>query len=245
MQYAVSRWVPDASAAVILPVYNEQSTISDVLDAVRQVFAGPVWVVDDGSTDQTAATLASRDDVRVLRHVTNLGYGQSLIDGFSAALDDGAEAIVTMDCDGQHEPRHIPDFLAALSGCDIVSGSRYLSTSLELGSPPPERQEINRRVTAMINRVTGWSITDAFCGFKGYRASALGRLLLSEPGYAMPLELWAQVHRAGLCVVELPVERIYFDGDRTFGLDLDDPDHRLGYYVRVWENALERAGLDG
>lgn len=240
MQYAVSRWVPDASAAVILPVYNEQSTISDVLDAVRLVFAGPVYVIDDGSTDGTASALDARDDVRVLRHERNVGYGQSLIDGFAAALRDGAEAVVTMDCDGQHEPRHIPDFLAALAGCDIVSGSRYLSTSLGAGTVPAERQEINRRITAMINRATGWSITDAFCGFKGYRAGALGRLSLSEPGYAMPLELWAEAYRAGLCVVELPVERIYFDGDRTFGLDLDDPDHRLGYYVRVWENALER-----
>lgn len=242
MQYAVSRWVPDASAAVILPVYNEQATIAGVLDAVRLVYAGPVYVVDDGSTDSTPAVLAGRDDVRVLRHGGNLGYGQSLIDGFAAALRDGAEAVVTMDCDGQHEPRHIPDFLAALAGCDIVSGSRYLSTSIELGSAPPERREINRRVTTMVNRATGWSITDAFCGFKGYRTSALQKLHLSEPGYAMPLELWAEAYRAGLCVIELPVERIYFDGDRTFGLDLDDPDHRLGYYVRVWENALEREG---
>lgn len=242
MQYAVSRWVPDASAAVILPVYNEQATIAGVLDAVRLVYAGPVYVVDDGSTDSTPAVLAGRDDVRVLRHDGNLGYGQSLIDGFAAALRDGAEAVVTMDCDGQHEPRHIPDFLAALAGCDIVSGSRYLSTSIELGSAPPERREINRRVTTMVNRATGWFITDAFCGFKGYRASALQKLHLSEPGYAMPLELWAEAYRAGLCVIELPVERIYFDGDRTFGLDLDDPDHRLGYYVRVWENALEREG---
>lgn len=224
----------------MLPVYNESSTVSEVLQAVRRAFAGPVYVIDDGSTDGTAGVLAGAPGVRTITHAENLGYGRSLIDGFSAALAGGAQAVVTMDCDGQHEPAHIPEFLAALARCDIVSGSRYHEESRVVGSAPESRRDINRRVTAMINRETGWDITDAFCGFKGYRAGALKRLRLSEPGYAMPLQLWAEAHRAGLCVVELPVERIYFDGDRSFGQDLDDPDHRLGYYVRVWENALER-----
>ncbi len=224
---------------VVLPVYNEGATVSDVLDAVRRVFDGTVIVVDDGSSDGTAAALSLRDDIEVITHATNAGYGRALIDGFARALADGADAVVTMDCDGQHEPEHIPEFLAALGGCDVASGSRYLAESEVLGSAPPSRQDVNRRVTSVINEVTGWSLTDAFCGFKAYRASALRAMRLTEPGYAMPLELWAQAHRNGLCVVELPVARIYFDGDRSFGQDLDDPEHRLGYYLRVWERALE------
>lgn len=226
--------------AVVLPVYNESKTLACVLDAVREVHSGSVYVVADGSDEATREVLAQRGDVSVLSHGENLGYGQSLIDGFSLALSEGADAVVTMDVDGQHEPRHIPQFLEALASCDIASGSRYLAQSVSCGDAPPSRQEINRRITAAINRTTGWSLTDAFCGFKAYRASALARMRLTEPGYAMPLELWAEAFRAGLSVKELPVERIYFDGDRTFGLDLDDPDRRLGYYVRVWENALER-----
>lgn len=225
---------------VVLPVYNEAATVGGVLDAVRRVFDGPVIVVDDGSSDGTAAALAVRDDIEVVTHPTNIGYGRALIDGFERALADGADAVVTMDCDGQHEPEHIPEFLAALEGCDLASGSRYLADSEVLGTAPPSRQDVNRRVTSMINEVTGWSLTDAFCGFKAYRASALRAMRLTEPGYAMPLELWAQAHRAGLCVIELPVARIYFDGDRSFGQDLDDPEHRLGYYLRVWAHALEK-----
>lgn len=229
-----------SSDAVVLPVYNEGGTVGDVIEAVRAVFAGAIIVVDDGSDDATPTVLAGRRDIEVVAHEANLGYGRSLIDGFAAALEAGAERVVTMDCDGQHEPAHIPEFLAALDECDIASGSRYLPESPVDGVAPPSRQDVNRRVTAAINEVTGWSLTDAFCGFKAYRSSALKAMRLSEPGYGMPLELWAEAYRAGLCVVELPVDRIYFDGDRSFGQDLDDPDRRLGYYLRVWERSLAK-----
>lgn len=228
------------SGVVVLPVYNEAPTVSCVLDAVHGVFDGPIIVVDDGSDDGTSALLAVRDDIELVTHASNRGYGASLIDGFAAALSTGCEAVITMDCDGQHEPAHIPEFLAALDECAIVSGSRYLPGSRSVGTAPAQRKDVNRRVTEIINRATGWSITDAFCGFKSYRAEALERLTLIEPGYAMPLELWARAFRAGLCVVEHPVERIYFDGDRSFGQDLDDPERRFGYYMQVWERSLHQ-----
>lgn len=228
------------SDAVVLPVYNEASTVGAVLDAVREHFDGVVIVVDDGSTDGTADVVGKRRDIVTLCNSANRGYGRSLADGMRMALSIGAERIVTMDCDGQHEPAHIPCFLGALSGADIVSGSRYLADSAVVGVAPEQRRAVNERVTAAINAVTGWGITDAFCGFKSYRADALARLDLTEDGYAMPLELWALAWRAGLRVTELPVERIYFDNDRSFGADLDDHEKRLAYYLRVWADALGR-----
>jgi len=230
------------SSVVVMPVYNEAETVGAVLDAVKEHFDGTIIVIDDGSTDETPRVLARRGDVSVVHLDANCGYGCALRIGFDMANDMGFEYIVTMDCDGQHEPAHIPQFLKALEvGGDIVSGSRYLPASGENGAAPADRREINQRVTAMINEHTGWSLTDSFCGFKAYRVDALQRIRLTEPGYAMPLELWAQAWCAKLSVSELAVERIYCDRDRSFGAELDDPERRVAYYLEVWNRALEEA----
>jgi dolichol-phosphate mannosyltransferase len=228
------------SDAIVMPVYNEARTLTSVLDEVRKHFTGTVVVVDDGSTDDTPAILAAREDIHVETIRGNCGYGCALMQGFSTATAMGVERLVTMDCDGQHEPAHIPEFLEALGrGYDVVSGSRYLPESRFVGIAPMERRRVNEIVTGEINAVTGWGLTDAFCGFKAYRADVLEAMELSEPGYAMPLELWASAYRLGLRVLEIPVERIYSDYDRTFGTDLDDPEKRLAYYLSVWRAALE------
>lgn len=226
--------------AVLLPVFNEAATVGYVLDAVREYFGGEVIVVDDGSTDDTPRVLAARSDVSVLHLDRNCGYGCALRVGFRVAADLGVERLVTMDCDGQHEPAHIPQFLSAMDEVgDIVSGSRYLPSSTSVGVAPPQRQAINHRITAMINDVTGWNLTDSFCGFKAYRMESLKRITLNEAGYAMPLELWAKAYRLGLSVREIPVERIYCDHDRSFGAGLDDPEARHSYYLDVWNRAME------
>jgi dolichol-phosphate mannosyltransferase len=228
------------SDAVLLPVYNEATTVDGVLDAVRRYFEGEVIVVDDGSTDETSRVLAARDDVAVVHLDRNCGYGCALKIGFRVAHDLGVTRLVTMDCDGQHEPAHIPQFLSALGGGgDIISGSRYLPGSATVGVAPESRQAINGRITAQINAVTGWELTDAFCGFKAYRLPSLDCIRLDEPGYAMPLELWAKAWKCGLSVREIPVERIYCDHERSFGPALDDPETRYAYYLDVWNRALE------
>ena len=232
-----------AREAVVLPVYEEAETVGCVLDAVRRHFDGLVIVVDDGSADETPNLLRARDDLVVLTHAVNRGYGQSLIDGMSYAHAHGIEHVVTMDCDGQHEPSHVRPFLDALAASDveIVSGSRYLPESPVIGTAPPRRREVNARVTSFINDVAGFGLTDAFCGLKAYRVAPIVSLALREPGYAMPMELWAKAHRAGLRVAERAIERIYHDQDRSFGADLDDHERRFAYYLRVWEAALAEA----
>lgn len=227
---------------VALPVFNEVRHVSPVLDEVRRYCdrsGSDILVVDDGSTDGTSELLAQRGDIRVVRHPQNRGYGAALLTAFQYAQDQGYDQLVTIDCDGQHEPCRIPRFFEACTGdVDIVSGSRYLAEFEGDTPPPPERRRINAQVTAELNRRLGLHLTDAFCGFKCYRVAALAKLRIAEPGYAMPLEVWVQAAAAGLRIVELPVPLIYLDEKRSFGGVLDDAHTRLEYYHLTLDRAI-------
>jgi dolichol-phosphate mannosyltransferase len=228
-----------------LPVYNEAAHVGGVLDEVLAV-TSDVLVVDDGSSDGTSDLLAARRDGRVVRHAANAGYGAALATAFREALAGPWDGLVTIDCDGQHQPRLIPEFVAACSNgtADLVSGSRYLQRFPGDSEPPAARRRINAEITAEINERLGLTLTDAFCGFKAYSRRALESLAITETGYAMPLEVWVQAAAAGLRIVELPVPLLYLDLARSFGGALDDATTRLAYYRRVLDRAEAAAAVD-
>jgi dolichol-phosphate mannosyltransferase len=221
-----------------LPVYNEVQYVDSILDKVVQ-FADRVLVIDDGSTDGTSDVLARRTDVHVIRHESNRGYGAALITAFQHTIDQGYAGLVTLDCDGQHQPKRIPEFIAAAADADIVSGSRYLEIFDGDDAPPEERLFINRRITHELNRRLGLELTDAFCGFKAYRTAALRQLSITDTGYAMPLQLWVQATSAKLRIKEIAVPLIYLDLERSFGGALDQSETRLRHYHQVIDAALE------
>jgi dolichol-phosphate mannosyltransferase len=230
-----------ARTLVVLPLYNEAPTLARVLDEVRRWAQGAgVLVVDDGSTDGSAEIVRAYPHVMVLTHAQNEGYGQSLIDGFAYALAHGYGAAVTLDCDEQHEPHQIPEFVARLREADIISGSRYLDPAAGGDPAPPDRKQLNEEITQEIRRLTGYPITDAFCGFKAYRAQALARLRLTEPSYGMPLQVWIQAAAHRLRVVEVPTARIYKNPERRFWGGLDDVAVRRRYYNDVLEREVNR-----
>ncbi|MGD2108208.1 MAG: glycosyltransferase family 2 protein [Phycisphaerae bacterium] len=222
-----------------IPVYNEERYLTRVI-AESKRYSRHILVVDDGSTDRTPALLRGQRSVHVVTHSRNLGYGKSLADAFAYARCEGYAWLITMDCDEQHEPARIPQFVEAIAigDADVISGTRYPRGFDAEGAAPADRRRINQHITALLNRRLGLKLTDAFCGFKAYRVSSLGSIEITEPGYAMPMQFWVQVVRGGLRVRELPVPLIYKDPTRHFGGTLDDPDARLRHYLQVLKREM-------
>jgi glycosyltransferase involved in cell wall biosynthesis len=229
---------------IAIPVYNERKYVRQVLERVRQ-FHDDILVVDDGSTDGTCKILgevACGTRIHTIRHATNSGYGQSLIDAFAYADCHRCDWVVTMDCDEQHEPEMIPEFIRQIrtDQWDLISGSRYMAPRKDDDLPPGDRRAINETITSLINGLFGWELTDAFCGFKAHRVSAMRKLRLTETGYAFPMQLWPQVCEHRLRLTEIPVRLIYNDPTRHFGGQLDDAGVRLRHYVEVLNGELRR-----
>ena len=220
-----------------LPVYNEVDHVTAAVDGALS-YSDEVLVVDDGSTDGTSGLLAARHDIHLVSHRHNRGYGAALRSAFQFAVGGEYEILVTIDCDGQHQPQLIPRFVEAAASSDMVSGSRYLREFPGDNDPPEDRRRINEQITAELNRRLGLNLTDAFCGFKAYRVEALRTIEFQEDGYAMPLEFWARAAECGLRIVELGVPLIYLDESRSFGGSLDDAERRLEVYRRVLDRAL-------
>jgi dolichol-phosphate mannosyltransferase len=227
-------------ALVAIPVFNEERYLRDVLEQTLP-FDVDILAVDDGSTDATPDVLAQFPQISVIRHERNRGYGAALRTAFDFAVSSGYDVVITMDSDRQHLPTLIPAFLEEIQGADIVSGSRYLQSFDEDTAAPKGRQRINGLVTDELNASLRLNITDAFCGFKAYRASALARLELTEDGYGMPLEIWVEAACKKMTIKELAVPRVYVDLNRSFGAKLDNERARLAYYQEVIDRAFDRA----
>ena len=229
----------DRKCLVIIPIYNEEEHVREVAQEVLKLTC-QVLLINDGSTDGTLEETKSFTGYHLINHDENQGYGKSLIDGFEFSIANNYDFVITMDCDRQHEPAHIVQFFDAVEEYDIVSGSRYLPESNASGmETPSDRKRINEIIMRRINEITGFSITDAFCGFKAYKVSALKKLRLTEAGYGMPLQLWIQAWKNGLTVKEIPIEKIYLDPGRNFKGRLADAETRLKYYDEVIDGELK------
>ncbi|MSR28939.1 MAG: glycosyltransferase family 2 protein [Phycisphaerales bacterium] len=232
------------SILVAIPAHNEAESVDRVLPAALE-HGLPVLLIDDGSTDRTAV-LASAWPVELVRNPINVGYGRVMRDILAFGASRGFDWIITMDCDEQHEPRFIPEFVRAIRAdtADVISGSRYLKRHASDQPAPSHRREINKSLTAEINTALGTrlgcTLTDSFCGFKAYRTHACSALHLDADGYDFPMQFWVQAAANRLRTREIAVPRLYLDPSRTFGDGLDDPDQRLSVYRATLAREIER-----
>jgi len=185
---------------VIIAAFNEGRVIRGVAAEVA-ARGYPVVVVDDGSTDDTAAR-ARGPGVSVLRHAINLGQGAALQTGIDYALRRGARALVTFDADGQHSADDIPALVDALASHDIALGSRFLG---KVEGASAKRMALLRGAVMLSNRLSGLKLTDAHCGFRAFRASVAPKLRMTQDRMAHASELLRKIKTSGVRVVEVPV----------------------------------------
>jgi glycosyltransferase involved in cell wall biosynthesis len=191
------------SILALIPAYQEGPRIGTVVEAARAHL--PVVVVDDGSTDDTAAR-AEAAGATVLRQIPNGGKGAALRAGFRHALASGAEAVVTLDADGQHDPADIPAFLAAFEASrpELVIGRR------DFASMPPVRRLSNTLGGWVFSAAVGRSVPDNQSGYRLIGRRLMTALLDSrETGFEFEVEMIARCIALGLPMTDVPIATIY------------------------------------
>lgn len=199
-------WDECIKTVVALPAFNEEKYIAKVIEGARK-YADAVLVVDDGSTDATAA-IARRMGAIVISHPANKGYGATLQTIFSTAREMNLEALVTMDSDGQHDPADIENVLAPLlSGADVVIGSRFLD---ETKNNIPQYRKVGMKVLDTATAVAGMKkVTDTQSGFRAYGKKAIGLIDISGAGMSGGSEILIQISDHNLNVIEVPIKVRY------------------------------------
>lgn len=189
------------TVCVLIPAYNEGQNIREIVVATSE-YVDELIVCDDGSTDDTCDILSGLD-VLQLSHSVNMGYGAALKSLFGKCSELGFDYAVTIDGDGQHDPRFIPSLLEPLEKgvADVVIGSRFLNDS--------DVSWVRRRgisvINSLIERGVGLSLSDSQSGFRAYRVSKLCDLSLSDHGMGVSTEILIRAAEAGLRIVEVPV----------------------------------------
>lgn len=194
-----------AKIAVVIPAYNEEGVIAEVLDRIPKQVLGISTrsiVVIDGASDGTGDVVQSQGGLAVF-HAVNRGQGDALRTGFEIACREGAEIVVTMDADGQHRPEEIEQLISPIlqGQSDYVMGSRFLGHYSDRNSARHAGILLYSSILSFFART---KITDCTNGFRAIRASSLARLELREAQFSAP-ELILEAVNKDLSIQEVPV----------------------------------------
>ena len=206
--------------SIVIPVYNEEATISKIVDLVRSVDVGmekEILLVDDCSRDGTRDVLqkmaASQADLKVLFHEVNQGKGAALRTGFSAATGD---VVLIQDADLEYDPREYPRLLQPIldGHADVVFGSRFLGGG-------PHRVVYywhylgNKLLTTLSNMTTNLNLTDMEVCYKVFKREVIQSIPLKENRFGFEVEITAKVARRKLKIYEVPIS--YYGRDYSEG----------------------------
>ncbi len=203
--------------SVVIPVFNERETISEILSRVRRALEGKdseLVVVDDGSTDGTREALRSIAGIRLIEHEQNQGKGAALRTGFAAASGD---VVIVQDADLEYDPRDYPRLLEPIEDgrADVVFGSRFL------GGPHRVlffwHYLANKLLTWLSNIFTNLNLSDMETGYKVFRRPVLERIRIRSDRFNFEPEITAKVAKTRCRVYEVPISysgRTYDEGKK-------------------------------
>jgi len=196
----------DSLVSLIIPAYNEEKTVGTVIEETSEImdlYGLPyeILVVNDGSTDNTEQVALSTFKAKVFSNEPNRGKGYCLRRALKEAHGD---IIVTLDSDGEHKPKEIPELITPLfEGNDIVSGSRFMGNSFD--ATKKINQVGNFLFNTAIMTLTGKLVTDSQTGFRAMRRDLMEKLDLQSDGYEIETEIMVKSLRNGYKLKEVPV----------------------------------------
>jgi glycosyltransferase involved in cell wall biosynthesis len=211
----------DSSVSVIIPVFNEERTVGDVITRTKNTLEKlklpyEVIVVDDGSVDRSLE-ISQAKEANVLRE-THQGKGHAIRSGFKWAKGN---IIVTLDSDGSHKPEEIPLILQCVmeDKVDFAIGSRFFNTEANKAKIPRLNRLGNRIFNSLIGLLTGVKISDSQSGFRAIRSAIIKKMELNSRGYEVESEMLIKALKMGVRVAEVPIT---FE-QRTVGKSRLDP----------------------
>lgn len=211
--------------AVVIPAYNEEKLLPRVLETLPD-YVDRIYVVDDGSTDNTYALAveyqqwaALRDRLRVLRHETNRGVGAAIYTGYKSALADDCDIVAVMAGDAQMDPQDLPRLLTPVAAgvADYAKGNR-LVTGDAWRTIPRVRYLGNAALSLLTKIASGyWHVADSQCGYTAISSDVLRLLDLDHlyRGYGQPNDLLVHLGILGVRVVDVPVRPVYNIGEKS------------------------------
>jgi dolichol-phosphate mannosyltransferase len=202
----------DRTVLVVTPTYNERPNIERLAEGVLRHPWARLLIVDDGSPDGTgeiADRLAAETGgrVEVMHRKGPRGLGRAYVDGLKYALQSNADAIGQMDADLSHDPKYLPDLVAALDDADLAIGSRYLN-GISVVNWPLHRIALSAFANRYIRTITGLRARDCTGGYRIWRREALARMDITGAqanGYAFLTEMLYEAGRRGLRITERPI----------------------------------------
>ncbi len=191
-------------ALIALPAHNEETVLGRVIQSLRRIGPVDILVVDDGSTDATAR-IAHRNRVRVISFPKNKGKGCALRAAIAYAIKKRYPTLVTMDADGQHDPRDIPSLLKGLQTHDVSLGNRFVQ-----GADIPAYARAANILGNVVNLVfTGMWVSDSQCGLRAYTRTAFEKLRLHSTHYEIDTEIIRELKRKHISYTQVPVRVRY------------------------------------